>query len=471
MPTPSRYLVTLKDAAKAVGKAPHNVRDYIQRGRLSKYDARGRPIARARHRELRVDLEELIAVIWRAEMGLVKHQQPGLRPELAFFGVPERERTKHVHRLHPYLGKFIPQLVEWFLGHYFVPGEVILDPFMGSGTTLVQANEMRMPAVGIDIAEFNCAIARAKTAVYDLDVLRREVMDAEQRTRRFSARVASTAPAGALPRPRRLTLESAIVALTALADWRSDYLREWYAPRALLEILFYHRRIASGRYRYPELLRVLLSRAARSSRLVPHHDLATPRAPLRPGVPYWCAKHRRACLPTDNAITKIHAYSADTLRRLAAFAACRSEAPITIHQGDARTIDLGELRVNGVFTSPPYVGQIDYHDQHVYAYELFGLPRHDGAEIGRRAKGKSQRARREYVEGIVAAFRNLRRFLAPDARVFVVANDRYDLYPEIARRAGYVIVEDFKRAVTKRTGRSDGPYQETIFRLRVVDEA
>ena len=29
--------------------------------------------------------------------------------------LPEKERTKHVHRLHPYLGKFIPQLVEIFL--------------------------------------------------------------------------------------------------------------------------------------------------------------------------------------------------------------------------------------------------------------------------------------------------------------------------------------------------------------------
>ena len=29
--------------------------------------------------------------------------------------LPENERTKHVHRLHPYLGKFIPQLVEIFL--------------------------------------------------------------------------------------------------------------------------------------------------------------------------------------------------------------------------------------------------------------------------------------------------------------------------------------------------------------------
>jgi len=32
--------------------------------------------------------------------------------------LPEKIRTKHVHRLHPYLGKFIPQLVEIFLRKY-----------------------------------------------------------------------------------------------------------------------------------------------------------------------------------------------------------------------------------------------------------------------------------------------------------------------------------------------------------------
>ena len=36
--------------------------------------------------------------------------------------LPERERTKHVHRLHPYLGKFIPQLVETLLTRYVPPG-------------------------------------------------------------------------------------------------------------------------------------------------------------------------------------------------------------------------------------------------------------------------------------------------------------------------------------------------------------
>jgi hypothetical protein len=38
--------------------------------------------------------------------------------DLSFANVREYERTKHVHQLHPYLGKFIPQIVEVFLKHY-----------------------------------------------------------------------------------------------------------------------------------------------------------------------------------------------------------------------------------------------------------------------------------------------------------------------------------------------------------------
>ena len=47
--------------------------------------------------------------------------------------LPERERTKHVHRLHPYLGKFVPQLVEALLERYVPPGGRVLDPFAGLG--------------------------------------------------------------------------------------------------------------------------------------------------------------------------------------------------------------------------------------------------------------------------------------------------------------------------------------------------
>ena len=78
--------------------------------------------------------------------------------------LPERERTKHVHRLHPYLGKFVPQLVEALLERYVRPGGRVLDPFAGSGTTLVQALESGYDAVGVDIAAFNALLSRGQDA-------------------------------------------------------------------------------------------------------------------------------------------------------------------------------------------------------------------------------------------------------------------------------------------------------------------
>src|SRR3972149_8066142 len=76
--------------------------------------------------------------------------------------LPEKARTKHVHRLHPYLGKFIPQVVEIFLRKYFQPGQTVLDPFCGSGTTLVQANELGGNSIGSDISAFNGILSSEK---------------------------------------------------------------------------------------------------------------------------------------------------------------------------------------------------------------------------------------------------------------------------------------------------------------------
>src|SRR6478609_1992364 len=85
--------------------------------------------------------------------------------------LPQAERTKHVNGLHPYLGKYVPQLVETFLQRRFVPGQCVFDPFVGSGTTLVAANVFGADAVGCDISAFNCLLTRVKTAPYTLGTL------------------------------------------------------------------------------------------------------------------------------------------------------------------------------------------------------------------------------------------------------------------------------------------------------------
>src|SRR5881409_2336323 len=125
--------------------------------------------------------------------------------------LPERERTRHVHRLHPYLGKFIPQLVEILLARYFKPGQHVLDPFAGSGTTLVQALESGLDATGVDIAAFNCLLVDVKTRAHNPFVLERDLRDAHGRIDDLQRRAA-----------------------------RSGYIREWYAPRAAAELLAFH---------------------------------------------------------------------------------------------------------------------------------------------------------------------------------------------------------------------------------------
>ena len=343
--------------------------------------------------------------------------------------LPERERTKHVHRLHPYLGKFIPQLVEALLARYAPPGARVLDPFAGSGTTLVQALESGHDATGADIAAFNCLLMRVKTGRYNEFVLEKELREAVARLEGFRGE----ARAG-------------------------GYVGEWFAPRAAAELLFW-RRLADD-YEHADVLRVVLARAARSARRTPHFDLDFPRRPQL--EPYWCHKHRRECRPVEGASHFLRRYALDTLARVKAYARVRARGrEAAVLHGDSRELELGGP-FDCVVTSPPYPGLIDYHEQHRYAYELLGLDDRRERELGAAAAGTSRRALETYVEGIAAVLRNAGSSLRRGAPVLVVVNDRRELYPEILVRAGLRLDERLRRHVNRRTGRRAGEFFEDV---------
>jgi len=347
--------------------------------------------------------------------------------------LPERERTKHVHRLHPYLGKFVPQLVEELLERYVPPGGHVLDPFAGSGTTLVQALESGRSATGVDVAGFNCLLMRAKTRRHNLDAVRRDLEWVHEQAAAFE-------PDGRMPR-------------TA-----SPYVRDWFAPRAAAELLHFRdlvEQVASA-----DLLRIVLARAARSARRTTHFDLEFPREPQR--APYWCHKHRRTCTPVEEARRFLLRYTRDTLDRIETFAAIRhADCHAVVIHGDARESELGGL-FDGIVTSPPYPGLIDYHEQHRYAYELLGLEERRATELGRPARGVGREAIRAYVDGVAAVLANGRRRLRLGGTACIVVNDRRNLNEEILARAGLRLEERLERHVNRRTGRRAGEYFESI---------
>ena len=299
----------------------------------------------------------------------------------------------------------------------------MLDPFAGSGTTLVQALESGLDATGVDVAAFNYLLMQVKTRAYNPFVLERELRAAH-------ARIGEAG--GGRP---------------------SAFVRRWYAPQAARELLGFRKLVEE--YEHADVLRVVLARAARSARRTTHFDLDFPREPQL--EPYWCHKHRRECRPVETASQFLRRYTLDTLTRMKQFAHVRARGhAATVIHGDVREETLG--RFDGVLTSPPYPGLIAYHEQHRYAYELLGLDDRRELELGAAAAGTSRAALAAYSDGIVAALVNARRSLRRGAPVLIVVNDRRDLYPEILERAGLQLEDRLRRHVNRRTGRRPHRY-------------
>jgi hypothetical protein len=303
----------------------------------------------------------------------------------------------------------------------------VLDPFAGSGTTLVQCLESGYDAVGVDIAAFNTLLMRVKTSDHDPFRLESDVRSALARRGRSRRRP-------------------------------NAYLRDWFAPDAAAELL--HFRSLLEDFEHADVLRVVLARAARSARLTTHFDLDFPRTPQRD--PYWCHKHRRTCSPVQEADKFLRRYLLDTLARLKAFQKVRARGrTATVVHGDATEVTLAGP-FDGIVTSPPYPGLIDYHEQHRYAYEILGLDDLRERELGAAASGTSRRAIDQYVAGVSTVLRRSAELLAAGGPVLVVVNDRRDLYPEILRRSGLRLADRLERHVNRRTGRRAGEYFESI---------
>ena len=274
--------------------------------------------------------------------------------------IAERARTNPF----PWAGQFTPQLVERLLSAYAPPNGVVLDPFVGSGTSLVEAARLELPACGADINPAAVALARVYRLA-NLNAVERAALLRELREKLFNSINPSDGPLFFKDEQKpadRFALESALVAL-----WRASSPGSMQNLAAALVILcdFHRERLDA------ETIHKTWSRLERIVRSLP-----------------------------------------ESIRQL------------TVHHADARSLPIESGTVDLVLTSPPYINVHNYHQKYRRSVEAldWNVLAFARSEIGSNRQNRGNRFLTvvQYTLDMSLALREMTRVARRGARLILV---------------------------------------------------
>jgi len=255
----------------------------------------------------------------------------------------QRELTHGVHsypaRMHPAMTRRLLRALD--------PGSV-LDPFCGSGTTLVEARFAGIQSAGVELNELAVRVARAKTWVTSAKrreavlQLGTEILEAAREAGKLAKRNSSTGRRGDKKRDAQLS--------------------GWFAPHVRRELEWLDSRIDEVEDAdFQSALKVALSSILYK---VSNRTSNTDETHVKRQIPRGAAaRHFRGKL-------------AELLNGLAALSTVRGGGHPEVTAGDARhlrQLGIGEGGFDCVLTSPPYAGTYDYAAHQELRLAFFGL--------------------------------------------------------------------------------------------------
>lgn len=298
------------------------------------------------------------------------------------------DTAEHLHSLHPYPAKFIPQIPRKAISEQSVAGALVLDPFCGCGTSLLEASLVGRPSVGMDNNAVAVLVTRAKIADYSpVDLERLQAFLGEADSRLLHAE----------PRP------DLVPSNTNFMYWFDVAIAERLA--AIKGII-----LSESEPVRTALLAAFSSIVVRVSR----QDSDTRYARIERSV-------------TTEAVDRVFkarvAYLVAQLPELVG----RKRAPATVYQADSRRLDfIPDESVDLIVTSPPYLNAYDYHKYHRQRLHLIDgdVAMARDIEIGKHDEYTKPGATPDsYFEDMDACFAEWERVLKPGGRCTVIVGD------------------------------------------------
>tara|TARA_R110002096_G_scaffold16898_12_gene58079 strand:+ start:12122 stop:13285 length:1164 start_codon:yes stop_codon:yes gene_type:complete len=320
------------------------------------------------------------------------------------------------HPLHSYPARMHPAtaraLVQLCFDTENTQPRVVLDPFCGSGTTLVEGRAAGLSVIGSDLNPLAARIARAKTWSCEKERL----IAFEKLGEKISAATVEEGKAARRadyePKPIRVP-----VGINPVE--RDAEIAPWYSPHVRRELEFIAAAIDEHREVDPEMADMLS--ICLSSLLIKTSNRSSDTSPkemkrnIARGAPgRWFGERIKLMV---QGLVDLHREGA--------------AGDVTILERDARFLQgAGGIKaesVGAIISSPPYIGTYDYVDHHRLRLAFLGMPydNFERNEIGarRRFKGRAHEAALKAIEDFKQCLKSFDEVLVPGGLMALMVGD------------------------------------------------